>query len=133
MKRALVRARCIASAAVLLLGGGIAMAQTTQEAADIAKGKRLFMRCAACHEATNTNTPKIGPHLHKLVGRPMAGVEGYKYSEAMKAKKLVWDDKQLDAWLKKTSDVVPGTTMAFAGMPDPEERKALISFLKTLK
>lgn len=119
-----------------LLGSGPLWAQTSGDkagAASVAQGKRLFMRCAACHDTGDSGPARIGPHLKGVVGRPMGGVEGYKYSEAMKAKALAWDEAQLDAWLTKPTAVVPGTTMAFIGMPDAGERKALIDFLRSLK
>lgn len=108
-------------------------AAANADAASVAKGKRLYMRCAACHDTGDTGPARIGPHLKGLVGRPMGSVAGYKYSPAMKAKSLVWDEAQLNAWLTKPTDLVPGTTMAFIGMPDASERKALIDFLRSIK
>jgi len=116
-----------------LLGTGAALAQPAADAASVNKGKRLYMRCAACHDTGDTGPARIGPHLKGLVGRPMGSVAGYKYSPAMKAKSLVWDEAQLNAWLTRPTDVVPGTTMAFIGMPDAAERKALIDYLRTVK
>jgi cytochrome c len=118
-----------------LMGSGALWAQpaANADAASVAKGKRLFMRCAACHDSSDTGPARIGPHLKGLVGRPMGGVAAYKYSPAMKAKSGVWDEAQLNAWLTRPTDVVPGTTMAFIGMPDAAERKALIDFLRTVK
>ncbi len=122
-----------AAALAALIGSGATQAQTTADAASVAKGKRLYMRCAACHDTGDTGAARIGPHLKGLVGRPMGSVANYKYSPAMKAKSLVWDEAQLNAWLNRPTDVVPGTTMAFIGMPDAAERKALIDYLRTLK
>jgi cytochrome c len=120
-------------AVVLLLVTGTVWAQQTDEVANVARGKRLFMRCAACHEVSVGGPAKIGPHLSGLLGRPSVSVPGYAYSPAMKAKPFGWDEKVLEAWLIKPTDVVPGTTMAFAGMPDAGERNALISYLKSIK
>ncbi|RZL37464.1 MAG: c-type cytochrome [Rubrivivax sp.] len=122
-------------AAVLLalLATGAASAQPAVDAASIARGKRLFMRCAACHDTGDSGAARIGPHLKGLVGRPMGSVAGYGYSPAMKAQSQVWDEAQLNAWLTRPAAVVPGTTMAFIGMPDAAERKALIDYLRTVK
>lgn len=116
-----------------LMAAGTTWAQAADDAASVAKGKRLFMRCAACHDTADTGAARIGPNLKGLLGRPMGSVPGYNYSPAMKAKSLVWDDAQLNAWLIKPTALVPGTTMAFVGMPDAAERKALIDFLRTVK
>ena len=135
MKRNSNRARWLWPALLLLAGSPAVWAQAAgSDAATLAQGKRLFMRCAACHDATNTGSPKIGPHLQGLVGRQALAVTGYAYSPGMKAKpSLVWDAATIDAWLIKPSDVVPGTTMAFVGMPDARERKALLMYLQSLK
>jgi len=120
--------------AVLLCGvAGTAPAQVGDDAASIAKGKRLYMRCAACHDVGDTGPARIGPHLKGLVGRPAGAVAGYGYSADMKSKSFVWDEVALDTWLTKPSALVPATSMAFAGMPDAAERKALIAFLRSLK
>lgn len=120
------------AAALLLAASGTAGAQSTSPE-DIAKGKRLYMACAACHDIGDTGPARIGPHLKGLLGRTSASVTGFKYSPAMKAKPFVWDEKALDAWLTKPADVVPGNTMPYGGMPNPADRKALIAYLATLK
>jgi cytochrome c len=120
--------------AVLLCGvAGAALAQGADAAASVAKGKRLYMRCAACHDVSDTGPARVGPHLKGLVGRPAGAVAGYGYSADMKSRSFVWDEAALDAWLTKPSTLVPATSMAFAGMPDAAERKALIAFLRSLK
>jgi cytochrome c len=125
-----------AAALFASLASGAALAQPAADAASVAsvaKGKRLFMRCAACHDTADNGAPRTGPHLKGLVGRPMGGVADYKYSPGLKAKGQVWDEAQLNAWLTRPTAVVPGTTMAFIGMPDAAERKALIDYLRTVK
>ena len=52
---------------------------------------------------------------------------------AMKNANLTWDDKTLDTYLSNPMKVVPGTKMTYAGLADPEQRKAIIAYLKTLK
>lgn len=112
---------------------GAAQAQTGADAATLAKGKRLFMLCMACHATADGGPAKIGPALNGVVGRPAGGVPGFNYSADLKSKTFVWDEAQLNAWLLKPTAVVPGTTMAYAGMPDAADRKALIAFLGSLK
>lgn len=116
-----------------LVGSGAVWAQAAGDAASVAKGKRIFMRCAACHDTGDQGPARIGPHLKGLVGRAAGSVPGYNYSPGMKAKSFTWDEAQLNAWLVKPTAVVPGTTMAFAGIPDAAERKALIDYLRSLK
>jgi cytochrome c len=93
-------------------------------------GKRLFLRCAACHAVTPQSGAKIGPNLQGVVGRKAGALAGFNYSNAMRGANLVWNEANLDRLLQRPQAVVPGTVMAFAGLPKPEDRKALIAYLK---
>jgi cytochrome c len=95
------------------------------------RGKILFLRCASCHDATTSDSAKIGPNLHAVLGRQVASLAGYPYSAALKSQNFVWDAAHLDAWLANPAAVVPGTAMAFAGIPEAADRQALISYLET--
>ncbi|WP_432768044.1 MAG: c-type cytochrome [Sphingopyxis sp.] len=94
-----------------------------------AMGEQVFRRCVACHTIDKGGRNGIGPNLHGIVGRAVAAHEGFSYSGAMKAKGGVWDAAALDAYLAAPMKDVPGTRMAFAGVIDPADRKALILYL----
>ncbi len=99
---------------------------------DAVAGKSVFNKCAICHSrAPGKNS--LGPTLFGVVGRHSASVEGYSYSDAMKAANKTWDAATLDAYLTDPKAVVPGTKMTFAGMPKPEDRANVIAYLATLK
>jgi cytochrome c len=69
--------------------------------------------------------------LNSLWYAGLAGsLPGYSYSAALKSSTLVWDEATLDRWLTNPAALVPGTAMAFAGLPKPEDRAALIAYLK---
>ncbi|MEC9165965.1 MAG: cytochrome c family protein, partial [Pseudomonadota bacterium] len=68
--------------------------------------------------------------LKGIIGRQAASVEGYKYSKAMKASGLVWDDATLAAYLKKPRNFVKGTKMAFAGLRKDKDIANVIAYLK---
>jgi cytochrome c len=94
------------------------------------RGKLLFLRCASCHDISAKQSAKIGPNLYHVYGRASGSLPGFPYSPAMKQVHLVWDAPTLDRWLTRPSDLVPGTAMAFAGMPNPADRQAIIAYLK---
>jgi cytochrome c len=94
------------------------------------RGKLIFLRCAACHAVSSKAPPKVGPHLQGVVGRASGSVAGFTYSPAMRAAALRWDESTLDRWLTRPAGVVPGTSMVFAGLPNPDDRKAVIAYLK---
>lgn len=94
-------------------------------------GKRVFVRCASCHAIDAQSASKIGPNLQTIVGRRAGSLPGYAYSSAMKAQTFVWDEAHLDRWLTDPAVMVPGTSMGFAGLANPQERKAVIDYLKS--
>jgi cytochrome c len=96
-------------------------------AADPAAGETVYSRCLGCHAIEYNRT---GPKHCGLLGRRAGGVPDYEYSPAMKRSKLVWNERTLDRFLADPLKTVPGTTMTYAGVPDPRERAALIVYLK---
>ena len=99
-------------------------------AADPEEGKRFYIFCQACHTLNAGGMNKVGPNLNGIVGAQAAQVEGFVYSDALTGSGLVWDAETLDAWIRRPAELVPGTTMVFAGINDPEQRAALIAFLQ---
>jgi cytochrome c len=93
-------------------------------------GQRLFLRCASCHDVSGSDVARIGPSLKGVVGRKAGSLPGYAYSPAMKSADFTWDDAMLDRWLTDPAALVPGTKMAFAGLPKAEDRSAVIAYLK---
>jgi cytochrome c2 len=90
----------------------------------------VFSECKGCH-VLSPSARSIGPDLRKVVGRKVAGREGYTYSEAMRDYGGVWTIERLDAFLANPAQVVPGTSMQFEGVPDAAKRKEIIQFLKS--
>jgi cytochrome c len=105
-------------------------AASAQQAAPPLRGKLLFLRCAACHDISAKQSAKIGPNLYGVFGRPSASLPGFPYSPAMKQAHLVWNAATLDRWLTRPGDLVPGTAMAFAGLPSAADRQAVIAYLR---
>lgn len=119
---------CTAGCVTALLGIILSTASWATLAQD--EGSRgevsLFeSRCAACH---SLNANRIGPMLAGVVGRKVASVPGYPYSDAIKHLKGTWDRRRLGAWLSNPQAVAPGTKMVFA-LTDAEERRQVILFL----
>ena len=101
-------------AGVIALGFGLVICGNAM-AGDAVKGQKLFKRCKACHYV-DREKHKTGPHLVAVIGRAAGSLDDYKYSKAMKASGLVWDEKTLAAYLKAPKKFVKGTKMAFAGL-----------------
>jgi cytochrome c len=94
---------------------------------DPARGEQLYARCAACHALAYD---RVGPHHCGLIGRKAGTVAGFDYSPAMKKSGIVWTARTLNRFLADPARLVPGTTMTYAGIPDPKERADLIAYLE---
>jgi cytochrome c2 len=95
-------------------------------------GAALFAtQCLGCHTIADGMAHRLGPDLMGVIGRRIATAQGYdEYSPAMSAQSGVWDVQRLDAFLRQPQASVPGTSMAFAGIADPQQRKAIIEYLR---
>ncbi len=103
---------------------------------DLAKGKKVFNKCKACHAVGEGAKNKVGPPLNGIVGAEIAAVEGFKYSKAFLAKKeegFVWSEAELDAYLTKPKKHTPGTKMSFAGLRKEADRINVIAYMKSFQ
>ena len=102
---------------------------------DMAAGEKVYQRCVVCHGALDQAQPKrIGPPLYQIVGRAVASVEDYAYSDSMKAFGTTgaqWDEATLDQFLKEPVLFIKGTKMVAPPVRRDSERADLIAFLKS--
>ncbi len=113
----------------------LSMIATAALAADPAAGKARFTeQCALCHSAEpGDGAGGMGPTLHGLIGKTAATAdEGFPYSAALRASKLVWDAATLDRFLTNPAAAAPGTAMPVS-VGDPSDREALIAYFTSLK
>ncbi len=99
-----------------------------------AAGEAVFRRnCMVCHTTDGKN--RVGPTLAGVFGRKAGTQAAFasQYSEANKNSDTVWDEEHLDAYLASPATVMPGNKMAFAGIKNPNDRRMLIAYLKSLK
>jgi cytochrome c2 len=142
----------LAAAAALLLRPPAGRAEEVED------GKKLFsVKCYICHTANDpyearTAGPlllplavregnglalrvqnRFGPNLRGVYNSPAGRrmKEGYVHSPSFQeaAPHIVWTEENLDKWLTKTWEFIPGTWM-YMRVPDPVERHAIIAFLK---
>ena len=101
-------------------------------AAAPAAGKKLFLRCKACHTTEKNGPHRLGPNLWDVVGRSKASAKGFRYSKALLGVGGSWDFTALDSYLENPKKFAPGNRMAFAGLKNAAQRAAVIAYLRTL-
>lgn len=103
-------------------------------AADLAKGEKVGKKCVACHNFNEGGANKVGPGLYDIVDRPIASVDGFGYSGALKAyaEGKSWTYAELNGFLFKPKAHVKGTSMGFAGIKKTADRAAIIAYLRSL-
>jgi len=124
------------SAAVPAAASSADSAATTSAAPAVAAGAgaepAAFAQCKACH-STEAGKTLVGPSLAGVFGRKAGSMAGFTYTAGFKKLDLSWDEANLDKWLTNPAAMAPGTMMAFPGIADATQRKAVIDYLKTLK
>lgn len=121
-------------------GGAAAPAQAADisalyATADKAAGEAYFQKkCTVCHNGEKGGANKVGPHLWGVMGRKVASVSDFAYSEGMKKHAAevptwTWDAMNRFQWSPRKT--VPGTAMSYAGTPKDQERANLIVYLNS--
>jgi cytochrome c len=100
--------------------------------ADLDAGARSARICAACHTFEEGGAAKIGPPLWDVVGREIAALDDFTYSDALAGKDGAWSYQALDGYLSAPREWAPGTKMAFVGVKKPEDRANVILYLRSL-
>ncbi len=144
-----MRFNALAAAAVaaLALAGAAQAEEAPDYAAEIAalggdatEGAKVYRKCQACHNF-DPSKRKVGPHQVGIIGRPVAIVEGYRYSKAMEAAAkdnpnteaegdaMIWDVETLTEYLRAPRSYVKGTKMAFVGLKKDEDIANVLAYL----
>lgn len=96
--------------------------------ADADKGANVFRKCSACHKLDGTDG--VGPHLNGVVGREIAAVGDFGYSNALTGLEGDWTPEKLSGFLEDPKGYAPGTTMGFGGLNKPTDRADVIAYLQ---
>lgn len=96
---------------------------------DAAAGEKVFAACRTCH-VFDDGVNRVGPSLHKVVGRKSGSVAGFSYSDANKNSGITWTPQILFEYLKDPKGYIPGTKMNFPGVKDDQKRADLVAYLE---
>jgi len=114
----------------VLAAATLSFAVAPASAQDVEAGKKSFAKCRACH-ALEAGKNGVGPSLAGVFGRKSGSMAGFKFSEPMTAKGVVWDETTIAAYVADPKGYVPGNKMVFPGIKKESELADLIAYLKT--
>ena len=96
---------------------------------DIKHGEKVFKKCTACHVIEKGGANKIGPALYGVLGRKVAAIGDYKYSQALEDYGKLWTFEEMNGYLRKPQSWIKGTKMSFAGLRKEKDRASVILYL----
>ncbi len=114
----------------LALAAVFAVLASASFAQDPAAGEKVFVQCKACHQVGEGAKNLTGPNLNGLFGRVAGSVEGARYSAANKSWGQTWSEEVFRTYIQNPRSLIPGTTMAYAGLRDAQKIDDLIAYLK---
>ena len=86
--------------------------------------------CQNCH-SMEKGANRLGPSLHRIIGRTAGTEPNYKYSQALKDAGFVWDELTLDRYMGNPREFLPGSIKAsLAPVASVEDRKKIVAYLQ---
>jgi cytochrome c len=112
-----------------VLSSPSALPQASQGTEGVSGQQAFNNACRTCHMVREGDN-RLGPNLHKVVGRKAGSLPDYAFSSAMKEAGFVWDEEKLDRFIANPDEVVPGNSMKpYGGLTSGDDRKKIIAFL----
>ena len=103
------------------------------EQADTMRGASIGRRCLVCHSVDPDGSHSIGPNLLKLVGRDIASLPNFDYSERLTRLTGEWTVEELNRFMMAPKAFDQGSHRAFQSLTRTMDRAALIAWLTTLR
>lgn len=97
------------------------------------KGEKVFKACKACHSNSADGANKVGPKMWGVVGRDIAAVDGFRYSDVLQGKDGDWTLEKLAGFIHAPKEWAPGTKMVYRGVSNEDKLANLLAYLQTLK
>ena len=117
------------SAMAYTLSSPTALPQVSQGSEAASEQQAFNNACRTCHMVKEGDN-RLGPNLHKVIGRKAGSLPDYNYSSAMKEAGFVWDKEKLERFIANPDEVVPGNSMKpYSGLASSDDRTKIIAFL----
>ena len=112
-----------------VLSSPSALPQASQGTEGVSGQQAFNNACRTCHIVREGDN-RLGPNLHKIVGRKAGSLPDYAFSSAMKEAGFIWDEEKLDRFIANPDEVVPGNSMKpYAGLTSSDDRAKIVAFL----
>lgn len=112
-------------------GAGEADLGTMMADASMSAGERSAALCSSCHSFEEGGANGTGPNLWDIVGRDIAGLDGFRYSSALQGLEGDWTYERLDAYIENSQEYVPGTAMV-QRIGRADKRADILAYLGSL-
>jgi cytochrome c len=109
----------------------VAQLPAAYQAADLSNGEARFAVCRSCHTTSQGGDDMTGPNLWGIFGRKAGSKASFTYSDDLKNAGWTWDADRINQWITNPRAVLAGTKMTFVGIPDANDRRDVVAFLKT--
>ena len=95
---------------------------------------KLVLDCLGCHSIQPGAPESIAPSLWNIYERPIGKSKYFAgYSTALVNRTGIWNEEALDEFLKDGESFAPGNEMDYPPISDEDVRRAVISFLRSLR
>ena len=119
--------RLIQQFVLMLIAIGLTIPTAQSEALT---GEQLYdIACESCHSLGSAPDHRVGPPLGNLLDRRAAAVEGYRYSDGLRASEWSWTLPTLLAWLSDPDRAIPNNAMNYVNALTAEESQRLAEWL----
>jgi cytochrome c len=118
---------------LLLSTPSVSVAQEpVRQGTEATSGQQMFNNlCRTCH-STKEGDNRLGPHLHRIIGRKAGSLPNYGYSSAMKGADFVWDEAKLNRFIASPDEWCRANMKPYGGLASAEDRDKVIAFLRSL-
>jgi cytochrome c len=118
----------LTAALALIVAAGAAQA-ASHGGGNADAGKKVFDKCKVCH-SLDAGKNGVGPSLAGIFGRKSGTGMGFKYSQPMIEKGVLWNESAIADYIIDPKGYIPGNKMIFPGLKKPEEIADLMAYLK---
>ena len=112
----------------MMMLGGLTTAGYALPTGDPGRGAMVYEKCMGCH---SLDANRVGPMHRGVFGRMAGGVDGYRYSNALRDSDVIWNEETLDAWLTDPGKFIRGSAMGFR-LSDAQDRADVIAYLQSV-